>query len=78
VVARRLAAAGFIALAPDGLSSLGGYPGDDDKGRELQAKLESGKLTMDFVAAFEWLKKSSRKVFRPTTAVRLKLHAAGG
>jgi carboxymethylenebutenolidase len=56
-VARRLAAAGFIALAPDGLSSLGGYPGDDDKGRELQAKLESGKLTMDFVAAFEWLKK---------------------
>ncbi len=55
-VARRLAVAGFIALAPDGLSSLGGYPGDDDKGRELQAKLESGKLTMDFIAAFDWLK----------------------
>ena len=55
-VARRLAAAGFIALAPDGLSSLGGYPGDDDKGRDMQAKLESGKLTMDFIAAFESLK----------------------
>lgn len=55
-VARRLAAAGFIALAPDGLSSLGGYPGDDEKGREMQAKLDSGKLLMDFVAAFEWLK----------------------
>ncbi|MDB5642463.1 MAG: clcD 2 [Hyphomicrobiales bacterium] len=55
-VARRLAAAGFVALAPDGLSSLGGYPGDDEKGREMQAKLDSGKLTMDFIAAYEWLK----------------------
>ena len=56
-VARRLAVAGFVALAPDGLTSLGGYPGDDDKGRDMQAKLDSGKLTMDFIAAFEWLKK---------------------
>jgi carboxymethylenebutenolidase len=55
-VARRLAVAGFVALAPDGLSSLGGYPGDDEKGREMQAKLESGKLTMDFIAGYEWLK----------------------
>ncbi|MDB5544526.1 MAG: clcD 2 [Hyphomicrobiales bacterium] len=55
-VARRLAVAGFVALAPDGLSSLGGYPGDDEKGREMQAKLESGKLTMDFIAAYDWLK----------------------
>ncbi len=55
-VARRLAVAGFVALAPDGLSSLGGYPGDDDKGRDMQAKLDSGKLTMDFIAAYEWLK----------------------
>jgi carboxymethylenebutenolidase len=55
-VARRLAVAGFVALAPDGLSSLGGYPGDDDKGREMQAKLDSGKLTMDFIAGYEWLK----------------------
>lgn len=56
-VARRLAAAGYVALAPDGLSSLGGYPGDDDTGRAMQAKLDSGKLLMDFIAAYEWLKK---------------------
>jgi len=55
-VARRLAVAGFTALASDGLSSLGGYPGDDEKGREMQAKLDSGKLLMDFIAAFEHLK----------------------
>ncbi len=55
-VARRLAVAGFTALAPDGLSSLGGYPGDDDKGRDMQAKLDSGKLLMDFIAAYEYLK----------------------
>jgi carboxymethylenebutenolidase len=55
-VARRLAVAGFTALAPDGLSSLGGYPGDDEKGREMQATLDSRKLLMDFIAAFNWLK----------------------
>lgn len=55
-VARRLAAAGYIALAPDGLSSVGGYPGDDDTGRAMQAKLDSAKLLMDFIAAYEWLK----------------------
>ncbi|MDB5651033.1 MAG: dienelactone hydrolase protein [Hyphomicrobiales bacterium] len=55
-VARRLAVAGFTALAPDGLSSLGGYPGDDEKGREMQSKLDSRKLLMDFIAAFNWLK----------------------
>ncbi|MGE3642426.1 MAG: YghX family hydrolase [Beijerinckiaceae bacterium] len=55
-VARRLGAAGFIALAPDGLTSLGGYPGTDDKGREMQAKLEPGKLLEDFIAAHGYLK----------------------
>ena len=55
-VARRLAVAGFTALAPDGLTSLGGYPGDDDKGRDMQAKLDSGKLLMDFIAAYEYLR----------------------
>lgn len=49
-VARRLAVAGFMALAPDGLSSLGGYPGTDDKGRVLQRKLDREKLVLDFVA----------------------------
>src|SRR6185369_5889701 len=56
-VARRVAKAGFIALAPDGLSSVGGYPGNDDKGRELQATVDPEKLMNDFFAAIEWLMK---------------------
>jgi len=55
-VARRLATAGFMALAPDGLTPLGGYPGNDDEGREMQRKLDGKKLLEDFIAAFEWLK----------------------
>lgn len=54
-VARRLAKAGFLALAPDGLSSVGGYPGNDDEGRELQQKVDPGKLMNDFFAAVEFL-----------------------
>ncbi len=54
-VARRLAKAGFLALAPDGLSSVGGYPGNDDSGRELQAKVDPEKLLNDFFAGFEHL-----------------------
>jgi carboxymethylenebutenolidase len=50
-VARRLGAEGFLALAPDGLTPVGGYPGDDDRGRELQATLDGAKLMEDFVAA---------------------------
>jgi len=55
-VARRLAVAGFLALAPDALSPLGGYPGDDDKGRELQAKRNGEEMTEDFIAGAEYLK----------------------
>lgn len=55
-VARRLAKAGYLALAPDGLSSVGGYPGNDDKGRELQAKVDPQKLMNDFFAAIDWLR----------------------
>jgi carboxymethylenebutenolidase len=55
-VARRLATAGYIALAPDGLTPLGGYPGNDDDGRKMQAQLDSVKLTEDFVAAHGYLK----------------------
>ncbi len=55
-VARRLAVAGFMALAPDGLTSLGGYPGTDDEGREMQASLDGDKLRQDFFAAYEYLK----------------------
>lgn len=54
-VARRLAKAGFRALAPDGLTSVGGYPGNDEAGRELQSKVDSAKLMNDFFAAVEWL-----------------------
>ena len=57
-VARRLAKAGFIALAPDGLSSLGGYPGNDEKGKELQAQVDPAKLLNDFLAAVEYLQAS--------------------
>jgi len=56
-VARRLAKAGFVALAPDGLSSVGGYPGNDDKGRALQEKVDPQKLMNDFFAAVEWMMK---------------------
>jgi carboxymethylenebutenolidase len=55
-VARRLAIANFIALAPDGLTSVGGYPGDDEKGGELFGKVDGDKMFEDFVAAEAWLK----------------------
>lgn len=54
-VARRLAKDGFIALAPDGLTSVGGYPGNDTKGRELQQTVDPEKLMNDFFAAIEFL-----------------------
>ncbi|CAM4118279.1 YghX family hydrolase [Bordetella muralis] len=57
-VARRVAKAGFVALAPDGLSSVGGYPGNDDKGRELQQKVDPQKLMNDFFAAIEYVRAS--------------------
>ena len=54
-VARRVAKAGFIALAPDGLTSVGGYPGNDAEGRELQQTVDGEKLMNDFFAAYEFL-----------------------
>ena len=54
-VARRLAKAGFMALAPDGLTSVGGYPGNDEKGKELQSTVDGAKLMNDFFAAVEFL-----------------------
>lgn len=50
-ITRRLALDGFLAFAPDALHSLGGYPGDEDKARELFAKLDAGKMMNDFLAA---------------------------
>ncbi len=55
-VARRLAAEGFLALAPDGLFPVGGYPGNDDDGRTLQAGLDQAKLRTDFVNSAHFLK----------------------
>ena len=57
-VARRVAKAGFIALAPDGLTSVGGYPGNDEKGRELQQQVDPTKLMNDFFAAVDSMIKS--------------------
>jgi carboxymethylenebutenolidase len=55
-VGRRAALAGFISLAPDALSPLGGYPGNDDDGREMQSKRDRNEMLEDFSAAFRYLK----------------------
>ncbi|CAM2910775.1 carboxymethylenebutenolidase [Flavobacterium frigoris] len=55
-VARRAALEGFITLAPDALSPLGGYPGNDDDGRELQKKRTREEMLEDFIAAYDYLK----------------------
>ena len=55
-IARRLALDNFVAFAPDALSPMGGYPGDEDKAREMFAKLDQKKSTEDFVAAHTFLK----------------------
>jgi carboxymethylenebutenolidase len=55
-VARRLGTANFMAFAPDGLTPVGGYPGDDEKAAALFAKLDRQKMIEDFAAAAAWLK----------------------
>jgi carboxymethylenebutenolidase len=55
-VARRLGTADFIAFAPDGLTSVGGYPGDDEKGGQLFNQIDKPKMTEDFLASAYWLK----------------------
>jgi carboxymethylenebutenolidase len=55
-VARRLATANFTAFAPDGLTSVGGYPGDDEKGAAAFRTVDRNKMTEDFVGAAKWLK----------------------
>lgn len=59
-VARRVAKAGFIAFAPDALYTLGGYPGNDDEGRELQSSLDRAKIEQDFIAATRYLRHHPR------------------
>jgi carboxymethylenebutenolidase len=55
-VARRVAKAGFVAFAPDALHTKGGYPGNDDEGRTLQASMDRTKIEQDFIAAAKFLK----------------------
>lgn len=55
-VVRRLAKSGYLAFGPDGLSPLGGYPGTDEEGREMQRSLDGAKLMADFFAAYEFLR----------------------
>jgi carboxymethylenebutenolidase len=64
-VARRLALENFMAFAPDGLTSVGGYPGDDEKGGELFGKIDRAKMAEDLYAAAVWVKK------RPDSTGRL-------
>jgi carboxymethylenebutenolidase len=54
-VARRAALAGFISIAPDALTPLGGYPGNDDAGREMQSKRDKNEMLEDFIAAYDYL-----------------------
>ena len=55
-VARRLGVLGYMAFAPDGTSTVGGYPGDEDKAQALFRTVDSAKMTQDFFAAARWLK----------------------
>jgi carboxymethylenebutenolidase len=55
-VARRLAVLNFVALAPDGLTSVGGYPGDEEKATKLFGTVDGGKMREDFLASAKWLK----------------------
>ena len=73
-VARRLAVQGFLALAPDALSPLGGYPGNDDQGRAMQAKRNGDEMTEDFIAGAEFLKRTRS---RPGRSARSASASAG-
>jgi carboxymethylenebutenolidase len=55
-VGRRAALAGFISVAPDALTPLGGYPGTDDEGRDMQRKRDRNEILEDFIAAYDYLK----------------------
>ena len=54
-VGRRVALEGFISIAPDALTPLGGYPGNDDEGRTMQSKLDRNDMLEDFISAFDYL-----------------------
>ena len=71
-VARRLAVANFLAFAPDGLTSLGGYPGDEEKATALFPKVDQVKMFEDFVASYNWLKARPECTGKSACARRLK------
>ncbi len=58
-VARRAALAGFVTIAPDALTPLGGYPGNDDAGRDMQSKRDKGEMEQDFIDAYYYLKNNA-------------------
>jgi carboxymethylenebutenolidase len=58
-IGRRVALAGFISVAPDALTPLGGYPGTDDEGREMQSKRNRNEMLEDFIGAYDYLKSNS-------------------
>jgi carboxymethylenebutenolidase len=59
-VGRRAALAGFVSIAPDALTPLGGYPGTDDEGRTMQAKRDRMEMLEDFIAAYEYIQKHEK------------------
>jgi carboxymethylenebutenolidase len=71
-VARRVAKAGYIALAPDGLSAVGGYPGNDDEGRALQQKVDPVKLMNDFLRRSRLWRSIRRRRGRSVSPVLLR------
>lgn len=71
-VARRVAKAGYIALAPDGLSAVGGYPGNDDEGRALQQKVDPVKLMNDFLRRSRLWRTIHRRRGRSVSPVLLR------
>ena len=74
-VVRRFGAAGFLSLGPDALTPLGGYPGSDDEGREMQSRLDRTKMTEDFIAGARWL--IGAHAVGPTTSARWASASAG-
>src|SRR3546814_15572503 len=67
-VARRLATAGFVALAPDFLTPLGGTPADNNQARQIIAKLDAGQSIADAVATMDWLRQNARVAGRVRAA----------
>ena len=77
-ITRRLALDGYLAFAPDMLTSLGGYPGDEDKARSLFAQLDQTKTRQDFLAAAALLKATKKNFEAPQSTLAEALDAAEG